>query len=315
MTLTDFIAVVSVPLGLLAGGAGVFAGIGLANKEERLKTIKGLQAKDFGQKKMQFAAATWSNIFKRFFGSNYFSPRQILSIPVYTIFMSIVFFVTWIAWMYLLQNPEHKIGPLPIAVRQALSDFYGQGILACVATDVIAIQMTKFSLRRLSNHGLFSVKFLISYLSNLAICFFIFTGIVFVFRVEDMVRLYMQVAPFDAMPLVKYTPIEYIKSSIDLFHLETTIYPTSRGWYSTYFMPQSVILYCAIATQSTLIFMIAATGLFRICQLSKGFLLSVVRGMGTPRANANGLIIFFVASLFGIAMALMAVFWLVEQIR
>jgi hypothetical protein len=256
----------------------------------------------------------WSNIFERFFGSHYMARRQILSIPIYTIFMSVVFFVTWIAWIYLLQNPAHKIGPLPIAVRQALSDFYGQGILACVATDVIAIQLTKFSLRRLNDGGIFSARFLASYLINLAVCFFLFTVVVFVFRVEDMVRLYMQVAPYDAMPIVKYAPFDYIKSSIDLFHLETTIYTTSRGWFSTYFMPQSVILYCAIATQSTLVFMIVATGLFRASQVSKAFLLSAVRGMGTPRANANGVVVFFVASMFGIAMGFMAVFWLIREI-
>ncbi|MGH8783124.1 hypothetical protein [Paraburkholderia sp.] len=314
MTLTDLIAVVSVPLGLLAGGAGVFAGIGLANREERLKTIKGLQAKDFGQKKIQFAVNTWSSIFERFFGSRYMARRQILSIPIYTICMSMAFFAIWIAWIYLLQNPTHTLGPLPVVVRQALSDFYRQGILACILTDLIAIQLTKFSLRRLNTSGIFSARFLISYLINLAICFFLFTVVVFLFRVEDMVRLYMQVAPHDPMPIVAYSPIEYIRSSIDLFHLETTIYVTSRGWFSTYFMPQSVILYCTVATQSTLVFMVFAAGLFRACQSSKTFLLSAVRGMGTPRANANGLIVFFVASLFGIAVGFMVLFWLVKEI-
>lgn len=314
MTLTDFIAVVSVPLSFLAGGAGIFVGIGLSNREERLKTINGLQAKDFGQRKIQFAINTWSNIFERFFGLGYLARRQLLSIPVYTICMSIAFFAIWIAWIYLLQNPAHRLGPLPVVVRQALSDFYGQGILACVLTDVIAIQMTKFSLRRLNGSSLFSAGFLVSYLFNLVVCFFMFTVVVFVFRVEDMVRLYMQVAPHDPMPVVPYTPLDYIRSSIDLFHLETTIYVTSRGWYSTYFMPQSVILYCAIATQSTLVFMILASGLFRASQLSKTFLLSAVRGMGTPRANANGLVVFFVTSLFGIAMAFMAIVWLLREI-
>lgn len=314
MTLTDFIAVVSVPLSLLAGGAGIFAGIGLSNKEERLKTIKGLQAKGFGQRKIQFAINTWSNIFEHFFGSHYLARRQLLSIPIYTIIMSVAFFATWIAWIYLLQNPEHKLGPLPVVVRLALSDFYGQGILACIVTDVIAIQITKFSLRRLNGSGIFSARFLVSYLINLAACFFMFTVVVFVFRVEDMVRLYMQVAPHDPMPAVPYTPFDYIRSSIDLFHLETAIYVTSRGWVSTYFMPQSVILYCAIATQSTLVFMIVATGLLRASQLSKTFLLSAVRGMGTPRANANGLVVFFVASLFAIAMGFMAIFWLIKEI-
>lgn len=314
MTLTDFIAVVSVPLSLLAGGAGIFVGIGLSNKEERLKTIKGLQAKDFGQKKIQFAINTWSNIFESFFGSRYLSRRQLLSIPVYTVVMSIVFFATWIAWIYLLQNPEHKLGPLPIAVSLALSDFYGQGILACIVTDVIAIQLTKFSLRRLNESGLFSAGFVISYLINLVVCFFIFTVIVFMFRVEDMVRLYIQAAPHDPMPVVPYTPFDYIGSSIDLFHLETTIYATSRGWFSMYFMPQSVILYCAIATQSTLLFMIVASGLFQAAQLSKTFLLSVVRGMGTPRTNANGVVVFFVASLFAISICFMVIVWLVKEI-
>ncbi|MBY4767527.1 hypothetical protein [Burkholderia ambifaria] len=314
MTLTDFIAVVSVPLSLLAGGAGIFAGIGLSSKEERLKTIKGLQAKDFGRQKIQFAINTWSHIFERFFGSRYLARRQLLSVPIYTVVMSIVFFSLWIAWIYLLQNPEHRLGPLPIAVRLALSDFYGQGILACMITDVIAIQLTKRSLRKLNESGIFSARFVVSYAINLIVCFFMFTVVVFVFRVEDMVRLYMQVVPHDPMPKVPYTPFEYIRSSIDLFHLETTIYVTSRGWLSMYFMPQSVILYCAIATQSTLVFMIIASGLFRASQLSKIFLLSAVRGMGTPQANANGLVIFFVTSLFGIAIGFMVIFWLVKEV-
>ena len=179
---------------------------------------------------------------------------------------------------------------------------------------MIAIQITKYSLRKLNGSGLFSARFLVSYLINLLVCFFMFTVVVFVFRVEDMVRLYMQVAPLDPRPAVPYRPFDYIKSSIDLFHLETTIYVTSRGWFSTYFMPQSVILYCAIPTQSTLVFMIVASGLFRASQLSRAFLLSVVGGLGTPRANANGLVVFFVASLFGIAMAFMAMVWLVREI-
>jgi hypothetical protein len=60
--------------------------------------------------------------------------------------------------------------------------------------------------------------------------------------------------------------------------------------------------------------MIVASGLFQASQLSKIFLLSAVRGMGTPRANANGLVVFFVASLFGIAIGLMVIFWLVKEV-
>ncbi|QNB05759.1 hypothetical protein G5S34_02500 [Herbaspirillum frisingense] len=297
-------------LGILTTLGTLYMGVAMANKETRLATIRALQNKKFGIKEIDFFIATWATFFKRVFGESLLAKRQILSIPLYTLVVSAVFFLIWIAELFILRNPAHslRIADLPLNVKEAVSVFYIKGIWAALLIDFFSIQMTKKAIRIGSVRGFLSWRFLGCFCFSVIGSYILFTFAVFIFRVEDMAYVYSHIVPRDPPPLIPYTPLRYLSSSLNLFYPETTVYTTSVGWLTTYFMPQPVILYCAIATQTTLVITLFAATVSATLQTFKRSLLWTVRSFGNPDVHANYLVILFFCVLASIAIGAFSIY-------
>lgn len=301
MTLIEFAGLVTVPVTLLATAAIVFVSVALATKKNRLDTVRAIQSKDFGANRFSSIASLWALYFQRLFGNRHFAKRQLVTVPFYTFAVSGIFFLTWIAYLYIFRNPTHSIaGNLPDYFKQSASDFYHKGIVAALLIDFITIQLTKVAIRTGAKFGYYSFQFFLIFSATLASAYFVFSIAVFYFRVEDMVRLYAEHAPYDPIPVMPYAPLENMASSLSLFYPQTIIHVTSRGWISTYFMPEPLIFYCAVAAQLSLLSIAfgyqVATGLDRLRNLCVGF----VKYVGTPKANVYSVIFLVLLGLSSI---------------
>jgi len=310
MTLIEFIGLATVPVTLLATAAIVFVGAAFSTKKNRLETVKAIQSKGFGANNFSTVAGLWALYFYRLFGDRVLAKRQVLTIPIYTLVVSGIFFLTWIIYLYIFRNPTHSFSAnLPMNFKQSASDFYHRGIIATLLIDFITIQLTKVTIRIGAKYGYYSVRFVLIFLMTLATAYFVFSIAVFYFRIEDMVRLYIELAPNDQIPVMPYAPLANMASSLSLFYPQTIIHVTTQGWFSTYFMPEPLIFYCAVTAQVSLLSITLgyqiATGLERLKNLCIGF----VKHVGTPQANAYSvifLVIIGLASIPIIALSILA---------
>ncbi|PHN65597.1 hypothetical protein AO268_06480 [Pseudomonas sp. ICMP 8385] len=114
------------------GCTGVLAAVALATKKSRLEILQTLSGMSLGRDRFIGIARLWANLFLRVFGQTYLARRQLISIPLYTLLVSLVFFAVWLLDLYLFKNPEHVFNVLPPPnVLQAIKDFYGKGLLVC----------------------------------------------------------------------------------------------------------------------------------------------------------------------------------------
>jgi hypothetical protein len=310
MTLIESIGLATVPVSLLTGVALVFVGAAFATKKNRLETIQAIQSKDFCANRFTTVAGLWALYFHRLFGDRILAKRQILTIPIYTLLVSGIFFLTWLVYLYIFKNPSHTLsGHLPITFKQAVSDFYHKGIVATLLIDFATIQFTKVAIRTGTRIGYYSARFAIAFLATLAIAYFLFSIAIQFFRIEDMVSLYMERAPNDPMPVMPYAPFANLASSLSLFQPQTFVHVTTQGWFSSYFMPEPLIFYCAVAAHLSLVAIAlayqVATALERLKNLCIGF----VKSIGTPQSNAYSvisLVVLWLASIPVIALTLLA---------
>lgn len=312
MDIKELVEVIAVPISILFTASLVFSSVPFATKKGRMETIKAIQSLNFGANKISSLAQLWAVYFQYIFGSKIYSKRQIFSIPLYTLIMSGIFFLAWIFYLYLFKNPTHSLtASLPITVKQSMHDFYHEGIIAALVIDVLTIQLTKFCIKIGVKFGYCSIRFILAFLMTIISAYFLFSVAVFFFRVEDMVRLYTEFSPNDRLPVIPFSPIENIKSSLNLFYPETLIHFTSNGAFSTYFMPEPLILYCAVAGQLSLIFIsigyLVATGLEKI----KNIGISLTKHVGTPKANAYSVICLVLLGLVSIPVIVLALYVLV----
>ncbi len=232
---------------------------------------------------------------------------------MYTLAVSGIFFLTWIIYLYIFRNPTHSLSAnLPMNFNQSASDFYHKGIFATLLIDFITIQLTKVAIRTGVKSGYYSGRFVLIFLTTFAIAYFMFSIAVFYFRIEDMVRLYIELAPNDQIPVMPYAPFANMASSLSLFYPQTIIHVTTQGWFSTYFMPEPLIFYCAVAAQMSLLLITLAyqmaTGLERLKNLCVGF----VSNVGTPQANAYSVIVLAILGMVSIPVIALSVLAMVS---
>jgi hypothetical protein len=298
MKLFEFISTITIPVTLLTTASIVLVSVALATKKNRLATVQAIQSKDFGASRFNSLCRIWVSYFYRVFGDRILAKRQLLTIPIYTLVVSGIFFSTWIIYLYIFKNPTYSLSAnLPIHFKQAVSDFYQKGIIASLLIDLVTIQLTKMAIRTGTNHGYYSVRFFMAFILNFVVAYFIFSIAVLLFRIDDMVRLYIDFAPNDPMPEVLYEPLANISSSLSLFHPQTFVYFTTQGAFTTYFMPEPLIFYCAVTAQISLISITLAyqlaIGLERLKNLCIGF----VKNVGTPETNAYSVIVLVILGL------------------
>lgn len=282
----------------------IFYGGAISTSKARNDLIRELQAGDFGVYRFSTIANWWAGYFYVLFGKNTLAKRQLVTIPLYTLVVSWVFFGIWIAYVYIFHNPKHVLAPLPLEMKQAIEAFYTEGVFAALLIDVICIQATKRAIAKGDQFGFGSFKFYRAFLSP-----FIFgtIGFIFathVFRVADMVFVYGVFAPHDAMPLMPFEPLTRLKHGLRLFQPETVAHITSRGAYTTYFMPEPLILYCAIAAQLSIVIIAFAYWTSIFLARTKVFSIFFLKQIGNKKAQARAFFAMMVANVVLIPLLL-----------
>ncbi|WP_156038801.1 hypothetical protein [Chromobacterium haemolyticum] len=306
MSLSGFVSLAAIPLSIFSSVAIVFTSVALTTKKSRLETIAQLKSNTLGAQRFFSLSDMWASAYLRIFGERYFSKRQIFTIPLYTLIVSALFFSLWFLYLYIFQNPYHSLSArLPINVRQSIFEFYHKGVYASLALDVISIQLTKKSIRIGKSKGFGSVRFLLFFAFVLFFSYFLFSIVVLGFRVEDMVSLYMSMAPNDPMPVIPYTPIESFSSSLALFKPATIVHITTRGAFSTYFMPEPLIFYCTASAQASLVFIFLANNVANFLLFVRNLAINFTAKVGTPKANATSILALIVIALISMPIILL----------
>jgi len=308
MTIAEFVALMMVPITVLATATGVFIGVGLGTKKNRLETVRILKAHTFGAKRFEKLAQLWSSYFEIIFGLNVLNKRQWLTIPLFTVIVSAGFFATWVAYIYIFKNQAGTLFvPLPLTMKQAAHDFYTKGIFATLVIVACAIQLTRFSIRAGKKSGYCSARFYVAVIFCIAATYFVFSIAVYFFRVEDMVRLYAELAPNDPLPVMPYAPLSNMASSLSLFQPPTTIHVTSQGWFTTYFMPEPLIFYCAATAQVSLLGVAVSYQIAMALEKLKSTSIGFIKMAGTPKTNAASVVAFIMIGLLAIPVMVLAI--------
>lgn len=317
MNSSELVSLVMVPITLFFTVTGIFIGIGLGDKKNREKTIMVLQKRTLGAPRLEAFSQLWSSYFQSLFGKNLLSKRQVLTIPLFTLITSSSFFIVWIVYVYLFNNETGSLFvALPITMRQAVIDFYTKGVFATFFIVICAIQMTKVTIGVGRKRGYCSQRFYIMFILGIAATYFLFSIVVFLFRIEDMVRLYIEIAPNDPMPVMPYAPFSNMVSSLKLFQPQTMIHITSQGWFSTYFMPEPLIFYCAATAQASLLGITFSYQIATVLVKVKAMGIKFLTIAGTPETNATSIVVFIFVGLFSlpvVMLSIIAVFTLITS--
>lgn len=308
----DLVGALIVFISIIFSVTIVFLGVALATKKSRMEILKTLGGMDFGHNGIVRIAQLWARSFQRLFGTTLFAKRQIISVPLYTLVVSVVFFSAWLLDLYLFNNPEHVFNVLPpLSVLQAFVDFYTKGLIVAVAIDFVTIQLTKLSINVGVRRGFCSLRFALSFLLTIMVAYILFTAATYWFRWSDMNELYNALPAGEVRPNVEYSPFSDFYYALSLFQPPTIIHVTSQGWITTYFMPEPVLLYCAITGTLSLVAITLAYLFAQGVELLRRFCLGFVSSVGTPRANALSVVVFMVLGLVLLPMCLFAVYLVV----
>lgn len=303
MSLIDLAELLGTAFSILSVGALLFAGAAISNETNRLAVIKILSSPNQGAMKFEVLANGWVSFFEWIFGSKITSKRQLITIPIYTFAVAGIFFCVWIIYLFIFQNPTHSLsGHLPLTFIQGIKDYYHQGFWGSLLLDVITIQMTKLCIAIGRKRGFQSISFYLIFFATLIFVYFVFSLLVLGFRTYDMVRLYTDFVPNDQMFPILYNPIKDFSNSLNLFSPVSLIYVTSKGWVTTYFMPEPLIFYCAVVGQFSLIFWVIAYQIAISMNWinSKGlWFLSAIKD---PVAQAKGILALVTTGIFGLLL-------------
>lgn len=74
--------------------------------------------------------------------------RQLITVLLFTLFVSAGFFLAWVLYVYIFKNQTGSLlASLPPTMKQAAHDFYTKGIIATIVLVFCAVQLTKLSVR------------------------------------------------------------------------------------------------------------------------------------------------------------------------
>ena len=308
MNNSEFVSLAMVPITLFFTITIFFISIGLGDKDNREKTIMVFQSRTLGAQKFEAFSQLWSTYFQYIFGNSFFSKRQILTIPLFTLITSSSFFIVWIVYTYLFNNEAGSLFiALPPTMKQAVLDFYSKGVFATFFIVFFAIQMTKLTINIGRKRGFCSHRFYVMFALSIVVTYFLFSIVVFLFRVEDMVRLYMEVAPNDRMPVMPYAPFSNMAASLRLFQPVTMIHVTSQGFFSTYFMPEPLIFYSAATAQASLFGITISYQIAAFLIKVKAICIKFLAVVGTPEANANSIVVLIFVAFFSLPILLLSI--------
>ena len=294
---------------VLFGCTGVLVAVAFSTKKSRLEILKSLSGMSLGRDRFIGIAQLWASCFQRVFGRTLLARRQLISIPLYTLLVSLVFFVVWLLDLYLFKNPEHVFNvPPPPNVLQAIKDFYSKGLLVAIAIDCVTIQLTKWSINVGMRRGFGSWRFLWCFSATIALAYLLFSAAVYWFRWSDMSELYAMLPADEVRPTIAFSPLRDVLYSIALFQPVTFIYATSEGLVSSYFMPEPILFYCAVTGTLSLLTITVAYQFARGADWLRRLCMGVVCHVGTPRTNAMSVVFMMLLGLVLVPLCLMAIY-------
>lgn len=294
---------------VLFGCTGVLVAVAFSTKKSRLEILKSLSGMSLGRDRFIGIAQLWASCFQRVFGRTLLAKRQLISIPLYTLLVSLVFFVVWLLDLYLFKNPEHVFNvPPPPNVLQAIKDFYSKGLLVAIAIDCVTIQLTKWSINVGMRRGFGSWRFLWCFSATIALAYLLFSAAVYRFRWSDMSELYAMLPAGEVRPTIAFDPLRDVLYSISLFQPVTFIYATSEGFISSYFMPEPILFYCAVTGTLSLLTITVAYQFARGADWLRRLCMGVVSHVGTPRTNAMSVVFMMLLGLVLVPLCLMAIY-------
>lgn len=294
---------------VLFGCTGVLVAVAFTTQKSRLEILKTLGGMSLGRDRFIGIAQLWANLFQRVFGQTYLARRQLISIPLYTLLVSLVFFVVWLLDLYLFKNPEHVFNvPPPPNVLQAIQDFYGKGLLVAMVIDCVTIQLTKWSINVGTRRGFGSWQFLGCFSATIALAYLLFSVAVYWFRWSDMNELYAMLPADEVRPTIAFNPLRNVLYSIALFQPVTFIYATSEGFISSYFMPEPILFYCAATGTLSLLTIGVVYQFARGAELLRRLCMGFVSHVGTPRTNAMSVVFMMLLGLVLVPLCLMALY-------
>ncbi|WP_213069583.1 hypothetical protein, partial [Acinetobacter soli] len=143
-------------------------GVAFSTRKNRREATVIIQQMSFGQSYLISLLKLWTEQFYWFFGHSYWSKRQIITIPLYTLTISVFFFLIWGLYLYIFNNPKHLIiAKFPISYKLAFKIYYETGIYFSIFIDLIVILMTKILLKVSKKYGYLSIKSLSLFLINI----------------------------------------------------------------------------------------------------------------------------------------------------
>ena len=294
---------------VLFGCTGVLVAVAFSTKKSRLEILKSLSGMSLGRDRFIGIAQLWASCFQRVFGRTLLAKRQLISIPLYTLLVSLVFFVVWLLDLYLFKNPEHVFNvPPPPNVLQAIKDFYSKGLLVAIVIDCVTIQLTKWSINVGMRRGFGSWRFLWCFSATIALAYLLFSAAVYWFRWSDMNELYAMLPADEVRPTITFSPLRDVLYSISLFQPVTFIYATSEGLVSSYFMPEPILFYCAVTGTLSLLTITLAYQFARGADWLRRLCMGVVSHVGTPRTNAMSVVFMMLLGLVLVPLCLMAIY-------
>ncbi|MBN0980601.1 hypothetical protein JTY93_04900 [Pseudomonas hygromyciniae] len=297
---------------VLFGCTGVLVAVAFSTKKSRLEILKTLRGMSLGRDWSIGIAQLWASFFQRVFGRTLLARRQLISIPLYTLLVSLVFFVVWLLDIYLFKNPEHVFNvPPPPNVLQAIKDFYSKGLLVAIVIDCVTIQLTKWSINVGMRRGFGSWRFLWCFSATIALAYLLFSAAVYWFRWSDMNELYAMLPADEVRPTITFSPLRDVLYSISLFQPVTFIYATSEGLVSSYFMPEPILFYCAVTGTLSLLTITVAYQFARGAELLRRLCMGFVSHVGTPRVNAMSVVFMMLLGLLLVPLCLMALYMVV----
>lgn len=303
--MSTFASLVGIFSGLVTA-ASLFVALAMAFPSFREALANDARRWHYGVNWVQIAVECWSRTFITLFGRRYFSARSFITVPAYTVLVSVGLFSWWFVKLHFSEDAagSFSFSMSPI-VRQFLKDYYlGGGLIAAVLIDFVSIAVTKKALRVGANRGYLSWRFAIWMMISIGGAYTLLTLAVHFFRVLDTVTMYTIIAPSDFIPVVPYSLFPFgVEQWIGMVNPPTLIHATEKGFFTTYFMPEPILFYSAMAGQATLMLFLAAFALIHLLMRFRRVVIVSVDATGNQTIQSIATIIALVSAaltlLFG----------------
>ncbi|WP_370426628.1 hypothetical protein AB9Q52_019480 [Pantoea vagans] len=300
--------VIAIPFSSVLGLCGILLGL-FSFDEKRKKTISSTIKELFSSKKIKAErfAIWWSTKFFLLFGEKFFSKRQILTIPSFTILYSTLLFISWFIWILIFYNPDHIIpNHIPTVLDAALNNFVNYGFKYSLLLDFISISLIRSYIKYSLKNKFSSLKSIAFLISSIFLVIFIFTIVIYNLKVNSIDDLYtMQGLYLEKRPITNWEPINTFFSSLNIMHNETMIIMTPKGLMSNYFIPQALMLYTSLITQISLFVITLCYIVVRLLTKIEILSLFLVKNAGTALMSAWGFIGLAIILITSIPMILL----------